>query len=327
MLAEAPMVPNRRVVAVVYDGLCAFEFGVASELFGLARPEFDDWYEFKVVSVDPPPLHMLGGLTLAAETDLAQVSAAGTVVLAGWKGPNVAVPEALTQALVTAHGRGARVLTICSGVFPLAASGLLDGQAATTHWRYTHTLAERYPAIDVRPDVLFVDNGSLLTSAGSAAGIDLGLHLIRRDHGAAVANAVARRLVVAPARDGGQAQFIPEPAPERTATDPLDAATDWARANLANQLRVEDLAAQATMSPRTFARRFRDRMGTTPHRWLTRQRVLLAQRLLEQTEEPIEAIAAAAGFGSAASLRDHFRREVKTTPTAYRSRFAVVARG
>ncbi|MEM9656624.1 MAG: DJ-1/PfpI family protein, partial [Actinomycetota bacterium] len=192
---------NRQVTAVAYDGLCTFEFGVAVELFGLARPELDvDWYRFAVVSVDPGPIGTLAGVQLTAPTDLEQVRTAGTVVLPGWRDPTERPPEDLLNAIVIAHERGARVLSICSGVFVLAATGLLDGRAATTHWRYTDLLRSMYPGIDVQPDVLYVDNGSTLTSAGSAAGLDLGLHLIRRDYCAGVANSVARRLVVPPHR-------------------------------------------------------------------------------------------------------------------------------
>lgn len=313
--------PNRRVVAVAYDGLCAFEFGVAAELFGLDRPELDvDWYSFAVVSVDSGPLRTLGGLSLEAPTDLALVADAGTVVLPGWRDPAERPPAALLDALRTAHDRGARLMSICSGVFILAATGLLDGQAATTHWRYTDRLRRAHPAIDVRPDVLYVDNGSILTSAGSAAGLDLGLHLIRRDHGADITNQVARRLVIPPQRAGGQAQFIADPVVEE-ATTSLGPTMDWARARLGQPLTVADLAANANMSPRTFARRFSQEVGVTPHRWLTRQRVAAAQRLLETTTAPIETVAARCGFGTAAGLRHHFGRETKTTPSDYRASF------
>jgi len=211
-------------------------------------------------------------------------------------------------------------MSICSGVFILAASGLLDGKSATTHWRYTDALRRRYPQIDVHPDVLYVDNGSVLTSAGSAAGLDLGLHLIRRDYGADIANNVARRLVVAPQRDGGQAQFIAVPTTpdEATALAPTMA---WAIERLDATLSVATLAEHAAMSPRTFARRFRAEAGVSPHQWLTQQRVLHSQHLLETTGHSIDSVARACGFGSAATLRHHFQQAVQTTPTRYRSRF------
>jgi AraC family transcriptional regulator, transcriptional activator FtrA len=312
---------NKRVVAVAYDGLCAFEYGVAAELFGLARPELGvDWYRFETVSPDPGPLRTSGGVTLHVSTDLRRLSRAGTIVLPGWRDPGESPDHALLAAIRRAHGRGARVMSICSGVFVLAATGLLDGHRATTHWRYTDRLAQMFPRIDVQPDVLYIDNGSLLTSAGSAAGIDLGLHLIRRDYGAQVANQVARRLVVSPHRHGGQAQFIDvnvrtEPA------ESLGRVLDWASANLHRPLSVEDLAARAHLAPRTLARRFRKEVGTTPHRWLTQQRLALAQRLLETTAANIDQIAVEAGFGSAVTLRHHFQQILRTSPTAYRQQF------
>lgn len=308
------------VVALAYDGLCTFEFGVATELFGLPRPELGiEWYDFEVVSVEEGPLRMLGGTTLRAPTDLSVVAGADTVVIPGWKSIDVEPDAAVLQALCEAHARGGRIMTICSGVFALAATGLLDGRKATTHWRYTDALQRRHPAIRVQPDVLYVDNGRLLTSAGSAAGLDLGLHLIRRDHGAEIANRVARRLVLPPARDGGQAQFIDRPA--ATTNGDIASTLDWAREHLDRRLGVADLAANAAMSPRTFARRFRSEVGSSPHRWLTEQRVVRAQALLESTAEPVDRIASAVGFGSAATLRHHFDRVLQTTPTRYRARF------
>jgi AraC family transcriptional activator FtrA len=312
---------NRRVVAVAYDGLCTFEYGVAAELFGLERPELgDDWYRFETVSVDPAPLRMTGGATLAASTDLRRLARAGTIVLPGWRDPDEPPPAELVAALRRAHDRGARLMSICSGVFVLAATGLLDGGPATTHWRYTERLARRFPRIDVQPDVLYVDNGSVLTSAGSAAGIDCGLHLIRRDFGAEVANHVARRLVVSPHRQGGQAQFIDVNVRVREA-DSLAGVLAWASANLDRPITVEDLAARAHLAPRTLARRFHDDVGTTPHRWLTGQRIALAQRLLETTSAGVDEVATRAGFGTAVTLRHHFGRLVGTSPTAYRDQF------
>ena len=229
-------------------------------------------------------------------------------------------PERLLDALRDAHSNGARLMSICSGVFILAATGLLDGKAATTHWCYTAQLQSAYPAVDVKPDVLYIDNGAILTSAGSAAGLDLGLHLIRRDFGAEAANQVARRLVVGPHRDGGQAQFITQPVRSEEQTS-LTATTSWAIEQLDQHLTVADLAAHALMTPRTFARRFRNDLGVSPHRWLTDQRVLLAQQLLETTADPIDLIASRCGFGSAATFRHHFVQKTRTTPTAYRATF------
>ncbi len=314
---------KRSVVAVAYDGLFVFEFGVTTELFGLARPELDvDWYDFEVVAVDPGPLRALGGITIDASRDLKRIESAETVVMPGWRDVEEPPPPALLDALRTAHSRGARLLSICSGVFVLAATGLLDGLAATTHWRYVDRLADDYPDIDVQPDVLYVDAGSILTSAGSAAGLDVGLHLIRRDHGPTVANQVARRLVIPPHRDGGQAQFITAPVPNES-DQSLAPTMAWAVAHLHEPLAVADLAAYANMSTRTFARRFTNEAGLSPHRWLTRQRVLRAQELLETTDLSVDAIASRSGLGTAANLRHHFERETCTTPTRYRSQFAM----
>ena len=312
---------NRSVVAVAYDGLCAFEYGIACELFGLARPELDvEWYDFGVVSVDPAPLQLLGGVTLSADRDLDRIATAGTVVLPGWKDTELPPDTEVIDALIEAHDRGARIMTICSGVFALAATGLLDGRQATTHWRYVDQLHARFPMIDVVADVLFVDDDQLLTSAGSAAGIDLGLHLIRRDHGATIANAVARRLVLPAVRDGGQAQFIARREPV-IAAGPLAVAKAWALDHLDEPLPVAMLAAQAGVSERTFARRFRAEEGITPHRWLTQQRVRAAQTLLESTDTSIDVVAQHCGFGSPATLRHHFAQQLQTTPTAYRRAF------
>ncbi len=315
---------NRSVVAVVYDQLCGLEFGVACELFGLERPELGvDWYEFSAVAIDAGAMAALGGVTFNAPTDLAPLSTAGTIVLPGWRNPHEPPPDDLVQALLDAHSKGARIMSICSGVFILAATGLLDGLAATTHWRYTDQLSSMYSAIDVRPDVLYIDNGSTLTSAGSAAGLDLGLHLIRRDYGADVANRVARRLVIAPQRSGGQAQFIDTPMPE--VDSPSIAPTaEWAAGRLGRAMSVTELAAHAKMSPRTFARRFRTDMGLAPHQWLVRQRIAMAQRLLETTQLSIEAVANECGFGSAATLRHHFHHSTRTTPSDYRAAFSRV---
>jgi AraC family transcriptional regulator, transcriptional activator FtrA len=312
---------NKSVVAVAYDGLCTFELGVATELFGLARPELDvDWYDFRIVSIDAGPLRAIGGMTVTASTNLRHVRNAGTIVLPGWRDPSEIPPKRLVDAILSAHDRGARVVSICSGVFVLAATGLLDGLQATTHWRYTGQLVNMYPSIDVRPDVLYIDNGTTLTSAGSAAGIDLGLHLIRRDHGAAVAASVARRLVVPPHRDGGQAQFISNQIAASEATT-MALVIDYAVKNLAEPLSVASLARQAKMSARTFARRFRDEVGIPPHAWLTKQRLRLAQELLETKALSMDEVATQAGFVTAETLRHHFRLELQTTPTRYRAAF------
>jgi AraC family transcriptional activator FtrA len=311
----------RSVVAIAYDRMGAFEFGIVAEVFGLPRPELDvNWYRFQVCALRPGPLRATGGVTLRARAGLRCLARAGTIIVPGWT-IELSPPPALLRALRLAHAQGARLVSICSGVFVLAATGLLDGKRVTTHWRYIARLAERYPKIRVEPDVLYVDEGSILTSAGSAAGIDLSLHLVRRDYGAAIANQVARRLVVPPHRDGGQAQYVEAPVP-RAQTGGLAPVLAWAQASLHQALRVEDLARRAAMSPRTFARRFLQETGTTPHRWITHQRMLAAQRRLETSSESIDEVAGAIGLQTAATLRQLFRSKLHTTPTAYRRQFS-----
>jgi AraC family transcriptional activator FtrA len=313
---------HRRVATLLYDGLSIFEFGIVVEIFGLPRPELEvDWYKFETCSHQRGPLRTTGGVHVEARRGLRTLQQAGTIVISGWKRTSEPPPESLLKALRSAHARGARLVSICSGAFVLAATGLLDGKRATTHWRYAEELASRFPKIRVDPGVLYVDEGSILTSAGSAAGIDLCLHIVRCDYGAEIANRVARRLVMPPHRDGGQAQYVQNPVDSRAAGG-LAPLLQWAQSHLGQALRVEDLARQAAMSPRTFARQFRQQTGTTPHQWLTHQRLLAAQRRLEKTDDGIDAIAEAVGLQTAATLRQHFSRTLDTTPTAYRRRFS-----
>lgn len=310
------------VVALAYDGLCTFEFGVAVELFGLPRPEMGEgWYRFATAAVEPGDLRGLGGVRIAADSGLELLSRASVIVAPGWRGADQPVPEPLVEALKVAHARGARLMSICSGVFVLAATGLLNGRRATTHWRYAETLRARHPAIEVAPDVLYVDEGDILTSAGSAAGLDLGLHLIRRDFGPEAANTVARRLVVPPHRDGGQAQFIDRPVPSVHEASRLSPVLDRMRADLSGEHTIRALAAAAGMSQRTFLRRFEAATGQTPARWLLGERLSRARDLLETSSAGIEQVAAAVGLGAPA-LRHHFRRQFSTSPGAYRARFA-----
>ena len=315
----------RRVAVLAYNDLCTFEFGIVVEVFGLRRPELGvEWYHFEVCSLERGPIRAMGGIRVEARRGLRCLQQAGTIVIPGWRRADEAPPEPLTRALCAAHAAGARLVSICSGVFVLAATGLLDGKRVTTHWRYVDRLRSRFPKICVEPDVLYVDEGSILTSAGSAAGIDLCLHIVRRDYGAEIANQVARRLVMPPHRDGGQAQYVQEPMASEPA-GALGPVLEWAQSHLNEVLRVEDLARKAAMSPRTFARQFRLQTGTTPHRWLINQRLLAAQRRLENTGEGIDRIAEAVGLQTAATLRQHFSRVLGTTPTAYRRRFSTSA--
>ncbi len=308
-------------VVLAYDGLCTFEFGIAIELFGLPRPEFERWYRLRVAGVERGPLRATGGVTVEAPHSLRLLDTAGTIIVPGWRGLGQPVPALLCRKLRRAHAERARILSVCSGAFVLADAGLLDGKRATTHWKYADALARRYPAVRVDRDVLYVDEGNLLTSAGSAAGVDMGLHLIRRDFGASVANTVARRLVVPPHRDGGQKQFVDAPIATEGSNLAFAALLDRLRADLRAKHTVASMARQAKMSARTFARRFGEVTGTTPHRWLQRERVRVVQDLLETTSISLDGIAQRAGFGDAQIMRLHFKRVVGTSPTAYRRTF------
>ena len=316
---------KRSVAVLAYDGLCTFEFALAVEIFGLRRPELGvPWYDFKVCAVEPGPLRAEGGITMLARHSLRAIESASTVVVPGWRHELEEPPPAVIASLRRAHARGARLISICSGAFVLAATGLLDGKRATTHWQYAKLFAERYPRVQLVPDVLYVDEGRLLTSAGSAAGLDLCMHVVRKDYGAAIANEVARRLVIAPHREGGQSQFVPEPVAQTESGSPLSPVLEWALRNLREPISVRRLARRAGMSERTFCRRFFDQLGTSPARWLIGQRVIAAQRLLETTGLEVETIADRIGMGSATNLRHHFRAQVRTTPTRYRRMFSSV---
>ena len=311
----------RNVAVAVCDGVSVFELGVVCEVFGIDRTDTGlPGYDFAVCATEPGPLRSGGGFAITPEHGLDRLAAADLVAVPHWRSLDEAPPDDLLDALRAVVARGGRVMSVCSGAFVLAAAGLLDGRRATTHWRYAAALAERYPLVAVDQNVLYVDAGPVLTSAGTAAGIDLCLHIVREEHGAAVANAIARRMVVPPHRDGGQAQYVeaPVPAPRR---DDLGDVLTWAVENLAEPISVELLAQRAVLSPRTFARRFRAVTGTTPYAWLLHQRTLLAQRLLEDGHS-VEEVARRSGFGSAAALREQFARVRGTSPSAYRRTFA-----
>lgn len=316
------MQPTPGLVAILaYDGLCTFEFGIAVEIFGLTRPEFDfPWYTHQIVAVDQGPMRAMGGIQVLADGGMELLAEARTIIIPGWRDRSAAVPDELIAALRQAHARGARLLSICSGVFVLAATGLLDGHGATTHWRYTSELAERFPAIQVDPDVLYVDSGQVITSAGSAAGIDACLHLVARDFGTQVANAVARRLVMSPQRSGGQAQFIPTPVSPTPRSD-LSRVMQWARERLHQPLEVRDLANEAAMSERTFLRRFTEASGQSPKTWLQHERMGRARELLEGSQQNTEQIAERCGYRSVESFRVAFRTVVGVPPSVYRERF------
>ena len=309
---------THRVATTLSPGANPFEFSVACEVFGLARPELGPpLYEHRLVARERP-VEINGGWRLETPHDLTSLAWADTIVVPA--GPRDPHPE-LVAALRAAHGRGARLVSFCSGVFVLAAAGVLDGLTAATHWLYVDELRRRYPAIHVDGEVLYVDEGQVLTSAGTAAAIDLALHLVRTDHGAEAANQVARRMIVPPHRDGGQAQFAHSPVAPTVDGDPLAPVLEWMLEHLDQPVTVAQLARMAVMSERSFARRFGQLTGTTPLRWLQHQRVARAQELLEVTDLTIEVIAQRVGLGTAANLRQHFRRATATTPAAYRARF------
>ncbi|MCW2544006.1 MAG: AraC family transcriptional regulator, partial [Frankiales bacterium] len=280
-------------------------------------------YDFAVVAAEEPPLTSGLGFRLDTDHRLDRVATSDLVCIPAWRSIEERPPEPLLEAVRAAVDRGARVLSVCSGAFVLAAAGVLDGRRATTHWRYAARLAERYPLIDVYPDVLYVQDDNVITSAGTSAGIDACLHVVRQEHGTAVANAIARRMVVPPFRDGGQAQYVETPVPvqRRAGTEELAPLLDWAIAHLHDELSVDDLALRAHMSPRTFARRFREATGMTPAKWVLTQRVGLAQSLLEKGMG-VEEVARKAGFGSPVTLRTAFGRERGTSPRAYARTFA-----
>jgi len=310
---------SHHVAILAYDGLCTFEFGCAIELFALERPELGvRWYSHAVCAVEPGPLRALGGLSVQVPHGLDVLADADTIVIPGWRDADEAPPAALIDALQAAHRRGARICSICSGAFVLAHAGLLDGRKATTHWRYLEQLRTRFPAIDIDPAALYVDDGGIVTSAGSAAGLDMLLHLVRSDFGTAIANRVAQRLVIAAHRDGDQAQLVARPLPANNA-NAIARLMDWVRENIRSEHTVASLAAQARMGTRTFQRRFRDSTGLPPLAWLVRERVALARQLLETRQAlDIDAVADLAGLGSGESLRRHFRAQGLPPPARYR---------
>jgi transcriptional regulator GlxA family with amidase domain len=310
----------KRVAVIVLDGVAPFELGVLCEVFGTDRvADGFPGYEFDTCSPGGRPVRTNSGWLLTPTADLTPVDRADLVAVPACT-VDPAPPE-VSAALRRAADRGAYVMSVCSGAFVLAEAGLLDGRRATTHWKHADELARRYPTVSVDPDVLYVADDHIATSAGTAAGIDLCLHLVRREHGSAVATALARRMVVPPHRDGGQAQYVEAPLPRTADAPTLEPLLSWLVTTLDQEHTVESLAARAHMSARTFARRFRAETGTTPHDWLTWQRVLLARRLLEDTDLGVDAVAVRAGFGTAAMLRHHFTKRVGATPQSYRATF------
>ncbi|MEU7132511.1 helix-turn-helix domain-containing protein [Streptomyces sp. NPDC046261] len=317
----------KNVAAVLLDNVHPFELGVVCEVFGIDRQsEGLPAYDFALVAAESFSVRAVPGFTISTPYGLDRLEDADLIAVpVGDDFHTRAFPPELLAALHRAVSRGARVLSVCVGAFVLAAAGLLDGRRCTTHWRYAAALAERYPKALVEPGVLYVDADPVITSAGTSAGIDACLHLVRKLQGSEVANAIARRMVVPPHREGGQAQYIERPVPD-CREDGVRQVLAWMELHLDKELTVEQLAAQACMSPRTFARRFRQETGTTPYRWLLGQRVLFAQRLLERTDDTVESVAARTGFANAAALRHQFVRSLGTTPHTYRRMFRGPAR-
>lgn len=310
---------NNLVAVLAYDGVNAFELGMAVEVFGLPNMG-PDWYRVVVCAERTGvPLVAGGGVKIIADVGLSFLRQAGTVIVPGWQNIEALPPDALLNGLRRAHARGTRIASICSGVFVLAAAGLLEGRRVAAHWANAEALALRYPSLHVDPDVLYVDNGDIMSSAGRAAGLDLCVHIVRRDFGPEVANDVARRLVIPAHREGGQAQFIPNPV--WTESEPLGELRDWVQKHLDGNITIADLAAKARMSRRTFIRRFEEAAGLSPGEWVLQERTARARNLLESTDMSIEQVAAAVGFASADALRHHFRTRLDTSPARYRVEF------
>lgn len=318
--ADAHPSVAHKVVALALPGVMLLDLAAPTHLFGHCGAPY---YSFELAGLRAGPVRSSTGVDVLAPKGLSALRRADTIVVPGVAEPlDAATLDMAARAIARAHARGARVMSICTGVFVLAHAGLLDGRRASTHWDAAARLTREYPQVEVDPSVLYIDEGSVLTSAGVAAGLDLCLHLIRRDHGAVVAGAIARFTVIPPHRDGGQAQYIDRPLTEaHPAAGSLEPTRAWALEHLEQPLDVGTLARHAYMSPRTFARQFRQQTGTTPAQWILEQRTRLAQELLENSELPIEHIAQRSGFGNPATLRAHFARRLSTTPTAYRRTF------
>lgn len=316
-----PKGSSHRVVMIVSDGSNPFEMGVATELFGLRRPELRrPWYDFALAAPGGQARMHLGFFTLADVAGLEAVDAADTVIVPNRPDPETPADPGILAAIRRADARGARLMSFCTGAFTLAEAGVLDNRRATTHWQWAEAFTARYPRVQLEPDVLFVDDGTVLTAAGSAAALDLALYVIQRDHGAEIANAVSRRLVFTGHREGGQQQFVERPVPEISDAS-LAPVLEWARQHLDQPLAVADLAARASASAATLHRRFRAELGTTPLAWLTAERVTLARRLIERGEHGLDRIAARTGLGTGANLRSQLRRHTGLSPSEYRKRF------
>ncbi|WP_433462048.1 helix-turn-helix domain-containing protein [Spirillospora sp. CA-128828] len=310
-----------RVVALLNPPQSPFELACAAEVFGTVPQDVPTPYDFQICAERPGPLRTTVGYAIVVDAGLAALHEADTVIIPGWQPAGSPVPPTVTEALLAAHQRGARIVAICTGAFVLAQAGLLDGRRATTHWRHTAQLAADFPKVHMDPDVLYVDHGDVATSAGTGAGIDLCLHLVRSDHGAAYAAQVARNMVLPPHREGSQLQYVAKPTPARP-DESLAPLLEWATSQLHTRLTVARLAERAGLSSRTLARQFTDQLGTSPGQWLLGRRLDAARVLLEQTDLPVEAIATRVGLASAVNLRRRFRAHLGTTPGTYRRTFS-----
>jgi transcriptional regulator GlxA family with amidase domain len=320
--------PAETIAVVAFDGISPFHLSVPCMVFGEDRTESGaPRFRLQVCGFEPGPLRTNAGFTLNVPHGLEAIRQAQIVIVPSWRDDGSPAPPALLRALQAAHRRGAIVVGLCLGAFVLAEAGLLDGRPASTHWKLADTFARKYPKVRLHPEVLYVDDGDVLTSAGTAAGIDCCLHLLRVRHGAEAANRAARRMVVAPHRQGGQAQYIEQPVPPAAGGNGLAPLLEWLGRHLQAAHELDALAQRALMSRRTFTRRFREATGTTVGQWLQNQRLALAQRLLETTDRPVERVATDAGFGSAVSLRKHFAAAFKVSPAAYRRQFSLQAAG
>lgn len=312
---------GRRVAMLAYSGAEVFDFVTVHEVFGVDYAHrFGSWYDTTVCGMQPGPVSLGSGVTVSATHGLESIVDADLVVIPGWADNRQRPPDELLDAITYAYAAGAELMSVCTGAFVLGHTGLLDGRRVTTHWSVAGALARAFPRAIVEPRALFVDDDRLLSSAGMSAGIDLALHVVRRDYGAAVATALARRLVVSAYRTGGQAQFV-DVTMLPDAADPLPGLLDWMRAHLDEQQSLSDLAARVHVSPRTLTRRFLALTGTTPHQWLIRERLQAVQHLLEVSNEPIERIARRTGFPSATNMRQLFRRHLGTAPQSYRTAY------
>lgn len=308
-----------KVALLAYDGFAAFEMGCATELFALARPELPGWYHAEVVSFESGPLRTVAGMQVTVAT-IVDLEAYNTLVVPSWPVDDAMPARELRNAVLSFYAKGGRILSFCSGAFLLAELGLLEGRMATTHWRYAETFQQRYPDVHYKEDVLYLFDGRIGCSAGSAAAIDLGMEVIRRDHGHDIANQVARRLVMYAHRAGGQSQFVEAPVSRRP--DAFAETLDWAQARLGEALPVGRLAEKAHMSRRSFDRRFRKALNMSPQEWLIRQRIILARSLLECSQRSLDTIAAEVGFGSTLTMRHHFKRLLGVAPGQYRRQFS-----